>query len=111
MRFLRSVATLPILCLIAGLLGGLGLGYLLSRGGGWLTPGPWVVYLVALVAVIGLASWADERRRLRLVSAGAAPIQSEDEPIGDGAVVYTSGYEASEGTPSATAMGRGGDGN
>jgi len=52
--------------MLAGLFGGLALGYVLSRDGGWLTPGPWVVYTVLLVCAVAMLSLVDERRRLRV---------------------------------------------
>ncbi len=66
MRRIRALITLPVVCMLAGVFGGLALGYLLSRNGGWLTPGPWVVYTVLLVCAVAMLSLVDERRRLRV---------------------------------------------
>ena len=66
MRRIRALITLPVVCMLAGLFGGLALGYVLSRDGGWLTPGPWVVYTVLLVCAVAMLSLVDERRRLRV---------------------------------------------
>lgn len=50
MRLLRALWNAGTVSLIAGLGGGLLLGWLLSRGGnGWLTLAPWLIYLAALV--------------------------------------------------------------
>ena len=49
-RLLRGVWNAGSVSLLAGIGGGLLLGWLLSRGGnGWLTPLPWIIYAVALV--------------------------------------------------------------
>lgn len=69
MRLLRSLFNLSALFLVAGLAGGLALGYLLSQEGGWLTPAPWLVYLALLSALVVAISWLDERRRLRAAEA------------------------------------------
>ena len=66
MQRIRALITLPVVCVLAGLLGGLALGYVLSRDGGWLTIGPWIVYTVLLVCAVAMLSLVDERRRLRV---------------------------------------------
>lgn len=51
MRRLRTLWNAGTVSLVVGLAGGLLLGWLLSGGGnGWLTPLPWLIYLLALVA-------------------------------------------------------------
>ena len=56
-RLLRALWNAGTVSLIAGLAGGLVLGWLLSRGGnGWLAPLPWVIYLVALLLFAGALS-------------------------------------------------------
>jgi hypothetical protein len=62
-RLVRGLLAPSTLCIVMGLVGGLGLGYVLSRQGTWLTPAPWIVYLAALLMVIAAVSWLDERRR------------------------------------------------
>ncbi len=76
MRFLRPLFSTATLCLIGGVAGGLALGYLLSQRGAWLTPAPWAIYLILLLVAIGVASWLDERRRLR-VAAEAWPLPAD----------------------------------
>ena len=50
MRLLRALWNAGTVSLVAGVAGGLLLGWLLSRGGdGWLAPLPWAIYLVALL--------------------------------------------------------------
>lgn len=68
---LRACVSPGAFCLVFGLAGGLLLGYVLSRGGGWMTPAPWAIYLVALLAAIAAVSWLDERRRSPAVSVAA----------------------------------------
>lgn len=77
MRLARGLLSPSALCLALGVAGGLLLGYLLSRRGGWMTPAPWAIYFVALLVAIAAVSWLDERRRPR------APVQTE--PPADGA--------------------------
>ncbi len=67
MRALRGLWNAATVSLLAGIAGGLLLGWILSRGGnGWLTPLPWIVYFVALVAfatVLSLVWPADRAER------------------------------------------------
>lgn len=69
MRLLRPVLSLASLCLAGGLAGGLGLGYVLSRQGGWLTPAPWAIYAALLALVVLTVSWLDEKRSARVAEA------------------------------------------
>jgi hypothetical protein len=96
--------------LILGLAGGLLLGYVLSREGGWMTPMPWAIYLVALLAAIAVVSWLDERRRVRpveAVGAVAAPTATvpanvvefrREKPAGPVAAEESSGPAATQST-------------
>jgi type VI protein secretion system component VasK len=63
MRRLRALLSMTLLCVLAGVAGGLGLGYILSRRGEWLVPQPWVIYAAALLVVTGALTWLDLRRR------------------------------------------------
>src|SRR5947209_7107860 len=65
-RILRPLIGLSTLCLAGGVVGGLALGFLLSRQGAWLTPVPWIVYAVLLAVGVAAISVADERRRRRI---------------------------------------------
>jgi hypothetical protein len=73
-RVLRGLWNAATVSLLAGIAGGLLLGWILSRGGnGWLTPLPWIVYFVALIAfatVLSLVWPADRPER------AAAPRES-----------------------------------
>ncbi len=62
MRLLRPLLNFAFLCLVAGIAGGLGLGLVLSRQGGWLTPAPWAIYAAVLTVLVVAISWLDEKR-------------------------------------------------
>lgn len=80
MRAFKTLVSPPALSVLAGLAGGLALGYLLGRNGAWLTPFPWAIYLVILLVLVAVVSWLAERQRAgeRPVHAGASPAN----PIG-----------------------------
>ncbi|MHB8574091.1 MAG: hypothetical protein ACYDCQ_02045 [Dehalococcoidia bacterium] len=65
MARLRNLLSVTTACVVVGLAGGLVLGYALSRQGAWLAPVPWAAYLVALLVVIAVVTFVDERRRAR----------------------------------------------
>ncbi|HLZ70129.1 MAG TPA: hypothetical protein VKV26_09520 [Dehalococcoidia bacterium] len=62
MKRLRSLFSIALLCALAGVAGGLSLGYLLSRRGEWLVAQPWVMYAAVLLVVTGALTWLDVRR-------------------------------------------------
>jgi protein-S-isoprenylcysteine O-methyltransferase Ste14 len=73
-RVLRALWNASAVSLIAGLGGGLLLGWLLSRGGsGWLTPLPWLIYLVVLVAFSAALSLLWPVRTVRRDGAAETP--------------------------------------
>ena len=65
MRLLRRFASGGTVSLLAGLAGGLALGYVLGRRGEWLVVTPWVVYLILLLLAAAVAAWLDLRFRKR----------------------------------------------
>src|SRR5262245_29498218 len=94
---LAALRSLSVLCAVLGIAGGLLLGWVLSRSGGWLTPLPWAIYLAALLVVIAAISMVDARRTEAAIEPwtlrpedvlGAAPVQPENLPArGDEAPV------------------------
>src|SRR5947209_3672159 len=62
MHRLRSLLSTSSLCVALGLGGGLLLGWVLSRNGGWLTPIPWAVYLGVMLAAVAAVSWLESGR-------------------------------------------------
>jgi len=75
---LRALWNESTVSLLAGIAGGVLLGWLLSRGGnGWFAPVPWLVYLIALGAITASISllWPTARR-----SAERASSPSPDAP-------------------------------
>lgn len=79
MRLLRRVLSVGTLCVLAGLAGGLVLGYVLGQRGEWLVATPWLIYLGLLLLATAGASWLDLRFRGRPRTAPAqeaAPVVS-----------------------------------
>jgi F0F1-type ATP synthase assembly protein I len=77
-RKLRALWHDSTVSLLAGIAGGVLLGWLLSRGGnGWFAPVPWLVYLIALGAITASISllWPTVRR-----SAEPTSTSSSDAP-------------------------------
>lgn len=88
MRRLRALLSITLLCVLAGVAGGLGLGYILSRQGEWLVPQPWAIYAAALLLISGVLTWLDLRRRpVQTASAAAsgASAAASETAAADGA--------------------------
>jgi len=93
MRRLRALLSITLLCVVVGVAGGLGLGYILSRRGEWLVPQPWVIYVAALLVVTGALTWLDVHRRPaqmfaeRVAAAGSGEAGTETASQRDAATV------------------------
>jgi hypothetical protein len=59
---LAALRSPSMLCAALGIVGGLLLGWVLSRSGAWLTPVPWAIYFVGLLTLIATISLLDVRR-------------------------------------------------
>lgn len=84
---LRALFSITLLCVLAGVAGGLGLGYILSRRGEWLVPQPWVIYAAALLVVTGALTWLDVHRRPAPTVSASAAAPAQDEEIAETAAV------------------------
>ncbi len=99
MRRLRLLFSMTVLCVLAGIAGGLALGYILSRRGEWLVPQPWAIYAAALLLVTGALTWLDVRRRPGpAATASAAPA----DPGGAAGATAATEQTAAKGEDGAT---------
>ncbi len=63
---------MTLLCVLAGIAGGLGIGYVLSRRGEWLVVQPWIIYAAALLVATAAITWLDVRRRPGVIAPAVA---------------------------------------